>query len=111
MIDFVLTQEAKAENTTTLEVYDPTGAVEVNQLYAPRLANLSGKTICELANGSWGYDRSFPIIGELLQKRFPDVKIIPYTEFPVGSIQIDSEETANLLKKKGCQAVITGNAG
>lgn len=106
-----MTKEVKVEKTATLEVYDPTGAIEVNQLYAPRLADLSGKTICELSNGSWEHDRTFPLIRNLLQKRFPDAKIIPYTEFPTGSFSIDVESICNILKEKGCQAVITGNAG
>ncbi|MFC1861805.1 hypothetical protein ACFLX6_00720, partial [Chloroflexota bacterium] len=37
----------------SIEVYDPTGTIEITQLYAPRLADLSGKTICELSNSSW----------------------------------------------------------
>ena len=103
-------EQTKAEGTT-LEVYDPTGAIEINQLYAPRLADLSGKTIGELSNGSWGQDRIFPLIRKLLQKRFPDTKIIPYTEFPVGSFRIDVENIAEIMKAKGCQAAIIGNAG
>jgi hypothetical protein len=47
----------------------------------------------------------------LLQKRFPDVKIIPYTEFPVGTRGIDDDKIGEIVKGRGCQAVITGNAG
>ncbi len=61
----------------SLEVYDPTGTIEMTELYAPRLADLSGKTICELSDLTWEDHRTFPLIRELLQKRFPDVKIIP----------------------------------
>jgi len=36
----------------TLEVYDPTGAFEVTNLFSPRLDTLEGKTICEVGH-SW----------------------------------------------------------
>jgi hypothetical protein len=94
-----------------LEVFDPTGAGEVTHLHAPRLSDLNGKTICELSNGLWEAHRIFPLIRELLTKQFPDVKIIPYTEFPVGKGGIDDEKIAEMVKKKGGHAVITGTAG
>ena len=109
------TKEAIAAVPVTLELYDPTGAVEVTQLHAPRLADLHGKTICELSDGTWEDHRTFPLIRELLQKQFPTAKFIPYTEFPHGSgstgYLIDDDKVAEMVKKKGCQAVITGNAG
>ncbi len=95
----------------TLEVYDPSGATEVTQLFAPRLADLNGKTICELSDGIWEDHRTFPLIRELLQRQFPTAKIIPYTEFDVGRAEMETDSNIALLVKKGCQAVITGNAG
>jgi len=107
--------EATAAAPVTLELYDPTGAVEVTQLHAPRLADLNGKTICELSDGTWEDHRTFPLIRELLQKQFPTAKFIPYTEFPHGSgpagYLMDDDKVADMVKKRGCQAVITGNAG
>jgi hypothetical protein len=94
-----------------LEVFDPTGAAEVTYLHAPRLSDLNGKTICELSNGLWEAHRILPLIRELLTKQFPEVKIIPYTEFPVGKGGIDNEKIAEMVKKKGGHAVITGTAG
>ncbi len=44
----------------SLEVYDPTGAVEITELYAPRLNDLNGKTICELSDRVWEDYRTFP---------------------------------------------------
>ncbi len=96
-----------------LEVYDPTGAIEITDLYAPRLANLSGKTICELCISAWESPRTFPRIRELLQKRVPDVKIVPYTEFPRFSRRVYDNEADVLskeLKEKGCDGAIVGNA-
>jgi hypothetical protein len=95
----------------TLEVYDPSGATEITQLFAPRLADLNGKTICELSDGIWEDHRTFPLIRELLQRQFPTARIIPYTEFDVGRAEMESDANIALLVKKGCQAVITGNAG
>ncbi|MFC2052277.1 hypothetical protein ACFLT4_06070 [Chloroflexota bacterium] len=93
----------------SIEVYDPTGTIEITQLYAPRLADLSGKTICELSNSSWEDRRTFPAIREQLQKRFPDVNIIPYTEFP-GIYGVEAGVLSKELREKGCDGAIVGNA-
>ena len=93
----------------SLEVYDPTGIIESTEQHARRLPDLNGKTICELANYLWEYDRIFPVIRDLLKKRFPDVNIIPYTEFP-RQHGIDADALAKLLKEKGCDGAIVGNA-
>ena len=90
-----------------LEVYDPSGAVEMNPLHAPRLDTLEGKTICELSHRFWEDHRTFPLIRKLLQERFPTATIVPYTELPY---KIDSDETASIVKEKGCDCVIVGNA-
>mgnify|MGYP001563382300 CR=1 FL=1 len=93
-----------------LNMYNPTGAVEVTQSFAARLPDLNGKTICELSHGSFQSHRTFPVIRELLQKRFPTLRIIPYTEFGVGRAEMESEQTMARVVEKGCDAVITGNA-
>jgi hypothetical protein len=38
------------------------------------------------------------------------VKIIPYTQFPVGGDKFDIDEIGKIMKDKGCQAAIIGNA-
>ncbi len=93
-----------------LRVYDPTGSMTVTQLFSPRLADLSGKIVCELSNGLWEAHRTFPFIRELLQKQFPTIKIIPYTEFPIGKDAIDSEEIVAKVRAQGGDAVLIGNA-
>ena len=93
----------------SLEVYNPAGTIEITELYAPRLAELSGKTICELSDLTWEDRRTFPRIRELLQKRFPDIKIVPYTEFP-GIYGVEADVLAKVLKEKGCDGAIVGNA-
>ncbi len=94
----------------TLEVYNPSGTVEVSSRYAPRLDSLKGKTIAELSNFRWEAARTFPVIRELLQKRFPDLKIIPFNENPSIYYGTEPEKAAEILKKKGCDGVIVGNA-
>ncbi len=93
----------------SLEVFDPTGAIEITELYAPRLADLSGKTICEANHRGWEGTRIFPYIREQLQKRVPDAKIVPYTEFP-NIFEVQPGVLYRLLKEKGCEAAIVGNA-
>lgn len=59
---------------------------------------------------------TFPIIRELLQKRYPGLRVIPYTEFPVQDVHCSTREqlervdaTVALAIEKGCDALITGN--
>jgi len=101
---------AKGSVPVTLEVLNPVAAKQLGELHAPRLKDLNGKTICELSTAAWEARRTFPFIREQLQKQFPTMKIIPYTEFPLGTINIDVADIGETLRKKGCQAVITGNA-
>jgi hypothetical protein len=93
-----------------LKVLNPTGVLEVLQPHAPRLDGLDGRVIGELSNGTWDDDRIFPFIRAQLQQRFPHATFVPFTEFPIGSEQIDTEAAIDLLQQKGCEAVITGNA-
>ena len=100
------------------EVVSPQGeAVVAITTMAPRLDTLEGKTIGELWNGGFRGDESFPIIEKLLRERYPTVKFIPYTEFPLSTIASlhpeKKEKTLAALraelKEKACDAVITGN--
>jgi hypothetical protein len=102
----VTTPLATAQGPVTIKVYNPTGAIEVTQLFAPRLADLNGKTICQVGS-SWEGARTFPVIAELLLKQFPTAKIIPSTDMP----DYRDENIGKTAKEKGCQAVIVGNAG
>lgn len=101
---------ANEEGDVTLEVYDPRGVVETTQSHAARLDSLAGKTICEISNASWEDRRTFSRVRELLQQRFPDLKIIPHTEFPRGARQIDIDSIGEMVKEKGCDGAIVGNA-
>jgi hypothetical protein len=113
IVEKVVEVPCEEAGPVTLEVHDPTGAFEVTQLFSPRLDTLEGKTICELYNGSWEGERTFPLIRELLQKMYPTVKFVTYDQLPMGTAAMTSEATklGEVLKEAGCDAVITGNAG
>ena len=97
-----------------LEVFAPNGSGRDSNKYpyARRLANLNGKTIGEISNRLWAADRIFPLIRDLLKQRFPDIRFVPYTEFPSGADRImDNEDLGELVLAKGCDAVIGASAG
>ncbi len=104
------TSTPAAQTGLTLEVYDPTGAFEVTQLFAPRLDDLNGKTICEISDNLWETQRTFPLIRGLLQKQFPTMKVIPYDKLPEATTDAASK-LGEAVKAAGCQGVIVGNAG
>jgi len=83
------------------------------------LNTLKGKTVCEVWNGNFEGNVSFPMVREMLQKRYPDLKVIPYTELPMSTVDSlsprNKAQTLEALRvrliEKGCDAVITGNGG
>ena len=98
-----------AAGLVTLEVLDPSGAYEVSQLFAARVPDLNGKTVCEVSDGIWESGRTFPLIADLLKKQFPTIKIIPFDQFPTAN---GTDPTLGpKLKAAGCDAAIVGNAG
>lgn len=103
--------EAVAADPVTLTLFDPTGAFQVTQTFAPRLADLNGKTLCEVTDDSWETDRTFPAIREQLVKKYPTLKIVPFNRFPYLSTGTDVAGLEDAVKKEGCQGAIVGNAG
>ncbi|MBI2908979.1 MAG: hypothetical protein HYX92_15155 [Chloroflexi bacterium] len=101
---------ARESGAVTLEVFNPCSGIETTQVHAPRLDTLAGKTICEVSNASWEDRRTFARLRDLLQKRIPDLKIIPAAEFPMGSRQIDNDNIGDLVKATGAVGAIVGNA-
>lgn len=93
-----------------LEVYNPTGAVEITELFTSRLADLNGKTICQV-NAGWEGHRTLDLVAELLKERFPTVKIIPHTEFPGARNDSNHLKILELVNKFECDAIIVGNGG
>jgi hypothetical protein len=97
------------------DVVRPTGEVTVKpaRLAAP-LDSLDGKTICEAYNNMFQGDKAFPRIREILQRRFPNLKIVPYSELPpLDIVRIEDElrRIPEVLRQKRCDALIAGNGG
>ncbi len=108
-----LSTPAQAADPVSLPVFDPTGAYEVSVLHAARLADLNGKTICELSDYNWEWQATFPVIRELLQKQFPTITIVPWDQMNLNS-RTEMEDLARVTKmvtEKKCHGVIIGNAG
>ena len=101
---------------TKYEVVSPLGEPIVEAKRVGRYFDtLNGKTVCEIWNEEMRGDLTFPIIREMLRKRYPGVKVIPYTELPSSILNVqNSAEMAKRLEavkvaltEKGCDAVIT----
>ena len=100
-----------------IEVVSPLGEEMTTQkAIAPRVTQLDGKTIGEVWNGVFKGNHTFPAVRESLKRRYPGLRIIPYTEFPTfhgndtPSNQIKlARQIAALAKEKGCDALISGN--
>jgi phosphoribosylaminoimidazole (AIR) synthetase len=100
-----------AVDRVKLRVSDPTGILETSVLHADRLDTLEGKTICELSNGAWQFDRIFPYVREQLKKQYPTVRVLPYDEGVGLRAELENlDHVIKVLKEKGCQAVIAGMA-
>ena len=95
---------------TRLEFHDPSGAIEVRQPHAPRLPALAGSRVGFVSNEQWQAYRMLPLLKSLLEADFPGIEVLPIDAFPQGNAVIGSEETAALVKARGVDAVIIGNA-
>ena len=101
------------------EIVSPLGEQtdQKEPLLAPRLDTLDGKTVCEIWNKDFRGDETFAFIREMLLERYPSVKVIPFTEFPLTEVPAwapnakakTAEAVRAALVAKGCNAVITGN--
>ena len=94
----------------TLEFHDPSGAIEIKQAHAPRIASLEGKRVGFVSNEQWQAYRMLPRLKALLETDFPGIEVLPIDAFPQGNAVIGSEETAALVKASGVDAVVIGNA-
>lgn len=100
-----------------LDVHSPVGIETVRHTgIAANLDTLAGKTIAESWNGDFKGDVTFPLIRELLQKQFPGLRIVPYTQFPYRHGADDPAAQKSLARDialqaqaLGCDALISGN--
>ena len=77
----------------------------------PGVTDLSGKMVCELWEYLFRGDEVFPIIRELLLKRYPGIKFVEYPVFGNTHGPTEKEVIAalpDLLHKHGCDVVISG---
>jgi hypothetical protein len=102
-----------------LSVISPEGLpLGATRNVAPHLDTLDGKTIGEVYNNHFKGELMFQTYRRLFKEKFKNVKIIPFTEFPIVYVGGDAErqkriakEIAALAKEKGVDAIITGNGG
>lgn len=78
---------------------------------APRLADLSGKTVAELWDAKFHGETIFPLLREQLRARYPGIRFVEYGEF--GNFYGPREPEilgglAGKLRRLQCDAVITG---
>jgi hypothetical protein len=99
-----------ADSPVTIAVFNPTGATQVTQLFATRLADLTGKTVCQVGLSLWEASRTFPLIADLLQKQY-GAKIVGWDKLPQLIENKDVPGLEDAVKQAGCQAVVLGNAG
>jgi hypothetical protein len=94
----------------TLQFHDPSGIIEVTQSHAPRLGALEGKRVGFISNDQWQAYRMLPLIKTLLERDVPGIDVLPIDTFPQGNAVIGGEEVATLVRQRGVDAVIIGNA-
>jgi hypothetical protein len=102
------------------EVVSPLGEPVVRERRIGRyLDTLNGKTVCEIWNEEFRGHITLPIVREMLRKRYPDVNVIPYTEFPTSTLNRQTAaEMPKILEamrvaflEKRCDVVITAEGG
>ena len=77
---------------------------------APAIADLNGKTVCELWDWVFRGDQMFPIINRELREQFPGVKIVDHQTMGNTRGRDEAEYAARLpelLRRHGCDAVIS----
>ncbi len=101
-------------------VVSPLGDSTVKRItMASRLDNLAGKTVCLVWNHAFKADVTLPAIAESLKSKYPEIKIVPYTEMDAAiraagrddSSTTDAATLQAVLKEQDCEAVISGNGG
>ena len=78
----------------------------------PRIADLAGKTICQLSHGGFRDQEIRPVVEEALATQFPGIKFVDHAVFgnihgPTGGLEVLAA-LPDKLSEYGCDAVITG---
>ena len=97
------------------EVVWPLGKMVAEKVaLAPRIIDLSGKTICELSDYGFRAEEIFPLIRATLSRRYPGIQFIEYGTFGNTHGPREDEIVATLaekLRQYSCDAVISGVGG
>ena len=93
-----------------VEVFNPTGAIEIEKLHARRLKDFKGKKIGFVSNDEWQAHRTLPLVEKLLSAQCKEVETAPIEAFPIGNDLIDTEELVQVVQSKDVDAIIIGNA-
>lgn len=116
----VVADQKQQQGEPSFKVVSPIGESPIKMItMSPRLDTLDGKTICLSTNRLFKYEVTFPVIEQLLKEKYPNVKIIPFSEFRIiGNQDLAGDARVKALKdlgaqflKRGCHAVISGNGG
>jgi hypothetical protein len=78
---------------------------------APRLADLSGKTVAELWLAKFRGEIIYPMVRTYLKAHYPGIRIVEHTEFGNFFGPKETEVLGGLpekLRQLGCDAVIVG---
>ena len=89
-------------NRVTLEVHSPVSHVDILCQNASRLDSLNGKALCTLwVSGNWAGERTFPVLGELLLQRFPNLTVIPNLDiFAADGTGNDNSSLISRMRRK-----------
>jgi hypothetical protein len=100
-----------AAASVSATIYDINGAHEIMALFAARLGDLNGKKIAGLAADptKWQTHRTFPYIFDQIKAKYPQVTIIPQTEFTMGT-GINDDAVVKQVKDRGADGVVVGNS-
>ena len=100
---------------STYKVVWPLGKLAYEKVSpAHCVPDLSYKTICELWDWRFRGEEIFPIIRESLLDQYPGIKFVGSTKFGSTHCAKEAEVIAalpDLLRKHGCDAVISGVGG
>ncbi len=119
---------AQAAQEMVYEVLPPYGHPTMKVLAPPKRPDtLDGKTVCGLMGGLFHFEETWPVIVEVLKKKYPTAKFVGPADIakdfkgstvvlnattggiPSGWDAKDPQLVANIIKQFKCDVVISGN--